>query len=168
MPAQLSLASSKRWKEDELPRNRRSCLCEIFSYCFVTRNSLCSLRPGNRYERCFHVLHSCEEATLTQLCLPYAYLYLTFTYTCDCIVVGECISRFTSRKVAYCIKFHPEEDKQDFFVAGTSDKKIVCVSDHHFFCFLNCIFCCTTYCADYQLYLNQLVNVYVVLSKGSL
>jgi pre-mRNA-processing factor 17 len=39
---------------------------------------------------------------------------------------GECISRFTSRKVAYCIKFHPEEDKQDFFVAGTSDKKIVC------------------------------------------
>jgi len=44
------------------------------------------------------------------------------------IAVGECISRFTSRKVAYCIKFHPEEDKQDFFVAGTSDKKIVCVS----------------------------------------
>ena len=44
------------------------------------------------------------------------------------ICVGECISRFTSRKVAYCIKFHPEDDKQDFFVAGTSDKKIVCVS----------------------------------------
>jgi hypothetical protein len=41
---------------------------------------------------------------------------------------GECISRFTNRKVAYCIKFHPEEDKQNFFVAGTSDKKIVCVS----------------------------------------
>ncbi|XP_041354236.1 pre-mRNA-processing factor 17-like [Gigantopelta aegis] len=39
---------------------------------------------------------------------------------------GECKSRFTSRKVPYCIKYHPEEDKQHLFVAGTSDKKIVC------------------------------------------
>jgi len=39
---------------------------------------------------------------------------------------GECISRFTNRKVAYCVKFHPEESKQHLFVAGTSDKKIVC------------------------------------------
>ncbi|KAI8740977.1 pre-mRNA-processing factor 17 [Biomphalaria glabrata] len=39
---------------------------------------------------------------------------------------GECKARFTSRKVPYCIKFHPEEDKQHLFVAGTSDKKIVC------------------------------------------
>ncbi|KAI5710246.1 hypothetical protein M8J76_010319 [Diaphorina citri] len=39
---------------------------------------------------------------------------------------GECISRFTSRKVAYCVKFHPDEDKQHLFVAGTSDKKIIC------------------------------------------
>ncbi|XP_059157452.1 LOW QUALITY PROTEIN: pre-mRNA-processing factor 17-like [Physella acuta] len=39
---------------------------------------------------------------------------------------GECKARFTSRKVPYCVKFHPEEDKQHLFVAGTSDKKIVC------------------------------------------
>lgn len=39
---------------------------------------------------------------------------------------GECISRFTSRKVAYCAKFNPDEDKQHLFVAGTSDKKITC------------------------------------------
>ncbi|XP_050392096.2 pre-mRNA-processing factor 17 [Patella vulgata] len=39
---------------------------------------------------------------------------------------GECKGRFTSRKVPYCIKFHPDEDKQHLFVAGTSDKKIVC------------------------------------------
>lgn len=39
---------------------------------------------------------------------------------------GECISRFTNRKVAYCVKFNPDEDKQHLFVAGTSDKKIVC------------------------------------------
>ncbi|XP_060599989.1 pre-mRNA-processing factor 17-like [Ruditapes philippinarum] len=39
---------------------------------------------------------------------------------------GECKGRFTSRKVAYCVKFHPEEDKQHLFVAGTSDKKIIC------------------------------------------
>ncbi|CAG0900334.1 unnamed protein product [Cyprideis torosa] len=39
---------------------------------------------------------------------------------------GECISRFTNRKVPYCVKFNPEEDKQHLFVAGTQDKKIVC------------------------------------------
>lgn len=51
------------------------------------------------------------------------------TTLCCLIIVGECKSRFTSRKVPYCIKYHPEEDKQHLFVAGTSDKKIVCVSD---------------------------------------
>jgi pre-mRNA-processing factor 17 len=39
---------------------------------------------------------------------------------------GECISRFSSRKVPYCVKFNPEEDKQHLFVCGTSDKKILC------------------------------------------
>ncbi|CAG0898940.1 unnamed protein product [Darwinula stevensoni] len=39
---------------------------------------------------------------------------------------GQCISRFTSRKVPYCVKFNPDEEKQHLFVAGTSDKKIVC------------------------------------------
>jgi len=55
----------------------------------------------------------------------YMYVYQSF---CCCLFLGDCISRFTNRKVAYCIKFHPEEDKQHFFVAGTADKKIVCVS----------------------------------------
>lgn len=39
---------------------------------------------------------------------------------------GNCIARFTNRKVAYCVKFNPDHDKQNLFVAGTSDKKIVC------------------------------------------
>ncbi|KAL1441519.1 hypothetical protein MTO96_008486 [Rhipicephalus appendiculatus] len=39
---------------------------------------------------------------------------------------GNCIARFTNRKVAYCVKFNPDNDKQNLFVAGTSDKKIVC------------------------------------------
>lgn len=39
---------------------------------------------------------------------------------------GKCISRFTSRKIPYCAKFNPDEDKQHLFVAGTSDKKIIC------------------------------------------
>lgn len=37
---------------------------------------------------------------------------------------GKCISRFTNKKIPYCVKFHPE--KQNLFVAGTSDKKILC------------------------------------------
>ncbi|XP_043802047.1 pre-mRNA-processing factor 17 isoform X2 [Apis laboriosa] len=39
---------------------------------------------------------------------------------------GACISRFTSRKIPYCVKFNPDPDKQHLFVAGTSDKKIIC------------------------------------------
>ncbi|KAK7108013.1 pre-mRNA-processing factor 17-like [Littorina saxatilis] len=39
---------------------------------------------------------------------------------------GQCKARFTSRKVPYCVRFHPDDDKQHLFVAGTSDKKIVC------------------------------------------
>uniref|UniRef100_G3PCI3 Pre-mRNA-processing factor 17 n=1 Tax=Gasterosteus aculeatus aculeatus TaxID=481459 RepID=G3PCI3_GASAC len=38
---------------------------------------------------------------------------------------GQCISRFTNRKVPYCVKFNPDEEKQSLFVAGMSDKKIV-------------------------------------------
>ena len=41
---------------------------------------------------------------------------------------GQVISRFTNKKVPYCVKFNPEEDKQHLFVAGMADKKIVCVS----------------------------------------
>ncbi|XP_042634276.1 pre-mRNA-processing factor 17-like [Cyprinus carpio] len=34
-------------------------------------------------------------------------------------------ARFTNKKVPYCVKFNPDEDKQQLFVAGMSDKKIV-------------------------------------------
>ncbi|XP_044756391.1 pre-mRNA-processing factor 17 [Coccinella septempunctata] len=39
---------------------------------------------------------------------------------------GQVISRFTSRKIPYCVKFNPDGNKQHLFVAGTSDKKIIC------------------------------------------
>ncbi|XP_049304903.1 pre-mRNA-processing factor 17-like [Bactrocera dorsalis] len=39
---------------------------------------------------------------------------------------GEVISRFTARKMPFCVKFHPDNNKQHLFVAGTSDKKIIC------------------------------------------
>ncbi|XP_065832783.1 pre-mRNA-processing factor 17-like [Oscarella lobularis] len=38
---------------------------------------------------------------------------------------GECINRFTSRKVPYCVKFNPDEDKQNLFIVGQSDKKML-------------------------------------------
>lgn len=41
---------------------------------------------------------------------------------------GEVVSRFTARKMPFCVKFHPDNNKQHLFVAGTSDKKIICVS----------------------------------------
>ncbi|CAH1116017.1 unnamed protein product [Phaedon cochleariae] len=39
---------------------------------------------------------------------------------------GQVLSRFTSRKIPYCVKFNPDKNKQHLFVAGTSDKKIIC------------------------------------------
>lgn len=39
---------------------------------------------------------------------------------------GACISRFTNKKITNCVKFHPDDDKQHLFVAGTQDKKILC------------------------------------------
>ena len=41
---------------------------------------------------------------------------------------GKCVSRFTNKKVPYCVRFNPDEDKQNLFVVGWSDKKIYTVS----------------------------------------
>lgn len=41
---------------------------------------------------------------------------------------GDVVHRFTSKKIPFCVKFHPDKNKQHLFVAGTSDKKIICVS----------------------------------------
>ncbi|CAG8564798.1 10311_t:CDS:10, partial [Dentiscutata heterogama] len=38
---------------------------------------------------------------------------------------GQCIKSFTTGKIPYVIKFNPDEDKQNIFLAGCSDKKIV-------------------------------------------
>jgi len=39
---------------------------------------------------------------------------------------GDAISRFTNKKMAFCCKFNPDDDKQNLIVAGTSSNKIVC------------------------------------------
>lgn len=38
---------------------------------------------------------------------------------------GQCLKAFSNGKVPYCIAFHPDEDKQNIFLTGQSDKKIV-------------------------------------------
>lgn len=37
---------------------------------------------------------------------------------------GQCVQAFGNGKIPFCIKFNPDEDKQDIFLAGMSDKKI--------------------------------------------
>lgn len=36
---------------------------------------------------------------------------------------GQCLDSFSNGQTAYCITFHPDEDKQHIFLAGMSDKK---------------------------------------------
>jgi len=38
---------------------------------------------------------------------------------------GQCIGRYTNNKVGFCVKYHPDDDKQHMFVVGTGDKKVV-------------------------------------------
>jgi hypothetical protein len=38
---------------------------------------------------------------------------------------GECLARFSTGKVPYCVAFNPAPDRQHMFVAGMNDKKIV-------------------------------------------
>ena len=48
---------------------------------------------------------------------------------------GQCIRRFTNRRVPYTVRFHPDPSMQKEFLAGCSDKKIiqVCLSfTNHF------------------------------------
>ena len=44
------------------------------------------------------------------------------------VETGKVKAKFTNKKVPYCVVFNPDEDKRNFFVTGTSDKKILCVS----------------------------------------
>lgn len=45
--------------------------------------------------------------------------------TKDDMILGQCIRSFSTGKVPYCVTFNPDEDKQNIFLAGCSDKKIV-------------------------------------------
>jgi len=38
---------------------------------------------------------------------------------------GQCIRRFTNRRVPYTVRFHPDPSMQNEFLAGCSDKKII-------------------------------------------
>ncbi|KAF8519041.1 pre-mRNA splicing factor [Hysterangium stoloniferum] len=38
---------------------------------------------------------------------------------------GQCIKRFSNGKIPYVIRFNPDDDKQNIFLAGMSDKKII-------------------------------------------
>ena len=39
---------------------------------------------------------------------------------------GDVVGRFTNNKMAFCVKFNPNDDRQHLIVAGTSSNKIIC------------------------------------------
>jgi len=38
---------------------------------------------------------------------------------------GECLRSFSNGKIPYCVKFHPDRQREGLFIAGCSDKKII-------------------------------------------
>ena len=41
---------------------------------------------------------------------------------------GQCVQAFSNGKMANVVKYHPDPDKQNIFMAGMVDKKIIQVS----------------------------------------
>jgi len=39
---------------------------------------------------------------------------------------GQCVTKLTNRKIPYCLKFNPDENRQHLFLAGCNDKKVSC------------------------------------------
>lgn len=39
---------------------------------------------------------------------------------------GQCVNRFSNKKMVFCAKFNPDDNKQHLIVAGTSSTKIMC------------------------------------------
>ena len=39
---------------------------------------------------------------------------------------GQCIKRFNSKSVPYCINFNPDEERSNLFLSGMANKKILC------------------------------------------
>ncbi|RWS12183.1 hypothetical protein B4U79_03317 [Dinothrombium tinctorium] len=39
---------------------------------------------------------------------------------------GQCVKKFNNRKIAYCVRFNPDEERSHLFLTGMSDKKILC------------------------------------------
>ena len=55
--------------------------------------------------------------------------FLTCSYDRNCKLwdteTGECLGAYTNKKLPYCVKFNPDADKQNIFLAGCSNKHIV-------------------------------------------
>ncbi|KAA3678450.1 pre-mRNA-processing factor 17 [Paragonimus westermani] len=43
---------------------------------------------------------------------------------------GKCKNQFNLKRVAYCVRFNPDVDKQHLFLVGCADKKILCSLDN--------------------------------------
>lgn len=39
---------------------------------------------------------------------------------------GQCKQRFNNNQMAYCLKFHPDEENEHLFLAGMANNKIIC------------------------------------------
>ena len=82
--------------------NQRNCLRTFIGHTKMVRD-VCFSNDGKRFLSCGFD----------------KYIKLWDTET------GQCISRFTNKKIPYCVKFNPNEDLQHNFLAGCSDKKII-------------------------------------------
>jgi len=82
--------------------NTRKCMQTYQGHAAAVRD-ICFSNDGRRFLTCSYD----------------RYLKLWDTET------GACISAFTNRKLCYCVQFNPDEDKQNVFLAGCSNKHIV-------------------------------------------
>jgi len=82
--------------------NSRKCMRTYMGHAAAVRD-ICFSNDGRRFVTCSYD----------------RYLKLWDTET------GECISAFTNKKLPYCVKLNPDDDKQNVIMAGCSNKHIV-------------------------------------------
>jgi len=104
--------------------NERRCIQTYYGHRQAVRD-ICFNNAGTEFLSAglFKQLNSVNPVSMEIFSGYDRYIKLWDTET------GRVKRRFSSRKIPYCVKFHPLREKQHLFVAGTSDKKIICVSN---------------------------------------
>jgi len=101
--------------------NERRCLRTFYGHTRGVRDIQFNYDGGQFLSASFD-RYNCVQSQAS--CKP-----LTAPFACRTIKLwdtetGQCIQRFSNRKMVYCVKYHPKESYQNNFLAGCADNRV--------------------------------------------